>query len=768
MDAHKEFIKDSMRQAFYMAEASFEAVGSPPASGGDAWTFPGAETRDMSARIFGVFGAPSAEIPIPGTKQMETVNKYQVVRDTLGWLLAKYRNDDDEPRAIPPDLTGRNDINERLREGDILLYCDLERYTKKNDGTWFNFDNYKEADLTAEEYDDCQNPAEKTAYTAAYVTVPQAGRMVPIQICPGDANKETVKSQLSANIQANLKYEKKTLDDITGSPTGSLLQKLDTLCMIRKKTEPNPDSAPIINQYRMFDATMLHELTHAVHPQYPRIDQEGNSIAETDPVNLQYPKRRPTRDVDTGKDISGAKGGYYWKNVNFLKDNSGRMNADSFAFYGVGARFLKEKGYRILKSGCTEKIKGEYSFATELSGTNIQVDGTWTMPQYKRDLFGFENPLAQSSFAKAPHQSSISPPYPMERRNVSYIIGSASIMTTRTIFAATSYYIPTSAVSLAPPLSSAGTNISSVHVSDRPSGSPSSPGSFGISSTVGTLMSSRSSGLNLASTSAFSFLAGSSTTGTGVSIPITDMFSSTASTTDLAGLISSFWQQTLTTAPVPTREPSSLDVEDLFCTHSLLVGCIAPSGFSFEQLMTATNVAIPTITDISIFPHINVQGVDVVKMSLPTDICNPIPKPSGDGLLGGIFKFGGNIVNGIIDSACNIELPVVKGGHIPKWFNFGKFPHPSSFPPAPDGSPTEAQDPIDPEDPEDPTESPDSSSISCTQTAFVSCRDKSNVLHNKLLYTIYVLRNWIDFNNDNNVFKPDTGGDRVIRTLVEQ
>ena len=83
-----------------------------------------------------------------------------------------------------------------------LLYCDLERYTKKNDGTWFNFDNYKEADLTAEEYDDCQNPAEKTAYTAAYVTVPQAGRMVPIQICPGDANKETVKSQLSANIQA--------------------------------------------------------------------------------------------------------------------------------------------------------------------------------------------------------------------------------------------------------------------------------------------------------------------------------------------------------------------------------------------------------------------------------------------------------------------------------------------------------------------------------------------------------------------------------------
>jgi hypothetical protein len=29
-----------------MAEASFEAVGSPPASGGDAWTFPGAETRD--------------------------------------------------------------------------------------------------------------------------------------------------------------------------------------------------------------------------------------------------------------------------------------------------------------------------------------------------------------------------------------------------------------------------------------------------------------------------------------------------------------------------------------------------------------------------------------------------------------------------------------------------------------------------------------------------------------------------------------------------
>jgi hypothetical protein len=117
------------------------------------------------------------------------------------------------------------------------------------------------------------------------------------------------------------------------------------------------------------------------------------------------------------------------------------------------------------------------------------------------------------------------------------------------------------------------------------------------------------------------------------------------------------------------------------------VDCILPTGFSLERLVTATDVDIPMITDISIFPHINVQGIDVVKLNLRTDKCNPIPKPSGGGFIGGKLKLGSDIVNGIIDSACNIEVPVVKGGKIPKWFNFGKFPHPTSFPPATGGPP---------------------------------------------------------------------------------
>lgn len=184
-----------------------------------------------------------------------------------------------------------------------------------------------------------------------------------------------------------------------------------------------------------------------------------------------------------------------------------------------------------------------------------------------------------------------------------------------------------------------------------------------------------------------------------------------------------FWGQT----PVPTSDPTN--IADLFCTDTALLGCILPTQFSLEKLVTMTEAEIPRITNIDIFPHINVQGVDVVKMNLPNDVCKPLPKPKGGGFLGGVFKVASDVVNGVLDSACNLELPVVKSGNLPKGFNFGNFPHPTSFPPPPCPPNSEPNEPNNPEDPkpEEPTKTPEPSpsqsspSSSCSQTVFSSC-----------------------------------------------
>jgi hypothetical protein len=133
-----------MKQAFVMAQAATEAIGSPLIDGRAGWTFPGPETRDMSARIFGTFeyqSSVTSKKEVIGqdgkvTDQDDEVNKFLVIRgmcrlfhlrttlirytDTFSWLLAKYRNVGDEPKEIPPDMTGRDDINEKLKEGDIV------------------------------------------------------------------------------------------------------------------------------------------------------------------------------------------------------------------------------------------------------------------------------------------------------------------------------------------------------------------------------------------------------------------------------------------------------------------------------------------------------------------------------------------------------------------------------------------------------------------------------------------------------------------------
>jgi hypothetical protein len=142
-------------------------------------------------------------------------------------------------------------------------------------------------------------------------------------------------------------------------------------------------------------------------------------------------------------------------------------------------------------------------------------------------------------------------------------------------------------------------------------------------------------------------------------------------------------------------------------------------------------VHIPEITDLSLFPTVhvrhpdpnfNVPEVPFVKLELPEDKCNPLPKPKAKGLLGAVLNVANKIADTLLDAACHITFPVVEG-ELPDWVNFSVFPDPYNFPPPPDTNPKDPEDPEDPEDPQDPegTKTASSSSSSCSPTQIPSC-----------------------------------------------
>jgi hypothetical protein len=80
-------------------------------------------------------------------------------------------------------------------------------------------------------------------------------------------------------------------------------------------------------------------MSHAVLRQQLLIDDQGNTISETDPVNIKYPNRLNARDQDM-KSIEGKtliKGGYKWRDIYALKDSLGWNNAGKINVLNPGS-----------------------------------------------------------------------------------------------------------------------------------------------------------------------------------------------------------------------------------------------------------------------------------------------------------------------------------------------------------------------------------------------------------------------------------------------
>jgi len=105
--------------------------------------------------------------------------------------------------------------------------------------------------------------------------------------------------------------------------------------------------------------------------------------------------------------------------------------------------------------------------------------------------------------------------------------------------------------------------------------------------------------------------------------------------------------------------------------------------------------------------------VPFVKIKLPKDKCAPMPKAKGGGLLGVVFNLASSVVNGVVDSACHLEFPVIKGGP-PSWLSMDIFPPMGDFPPDPD-------DDEDPETETETTSTPTSTQSSTQSSSSSSC-----------------------------------------------
>ncbi len=98
--------------------------------------------------------------------------------------------------------------------------------------------------------------------------------------------------------------------------------------------------------------------------------------------------------------------------------------------------------------------------------------------------------------------------------------------------------------------------------------------------------------------------------------------------------------------------------------------------------MDARSLYIPEIPDLRAVPTKRVKrdkedpddkAIIFVKLTLPKDKCDPLPKPKAGGLLGLVADVADKIADTVLDAACNLEFPIIKG-NLPDWLDLAKFP----------------------------------------------------------------------------------------------
>ncbi|KAF7922336.1 uncharacterized protein EAE97_011078 [Botrytis byssoidea] len=109
-------------------------------------------------------------------------------------------------------------------------------------------------------------------------------------------------------------------------------------------------------------------------------------------------------------------------------------------------------------------------------------------------------------------------------------------------------------------------------------------------------------------------------------------------------------------------------------------------------IFTASTFYIPSITDLKVFPTLMVKNPDpkgtddteipFVKVTIPDGPCEPLPKVHHGGLFGALFNLGSDLVDGVLDDACHLVFPIVKGVKLPlpEWLVLEIYPPQESFP----------------------------------------------------------------------------------------
>ncbi|KAF2690701.1 hypothetical protein K458DRAFT_326513 [Lentithecium fluviatile CBS 122367] len=717
---HVAMLNRDMTEAFRMIEAAVVAIGQAPQvnAGNALWLFPDTETRDLVGRIFG-----GLNVATTITELQSLEDRYQVIKNTFQYILQNYRNQDAQGN-LQSDSPGLPAVDHHVGDTDILLYCDMNRLIPvpgSKTGEHYVQGGSPETRWPGDQYKACKEHKWLQMSTIIATTSrPFAPNPVFIQICPPTIIKHTgapTSIQKMADVYDGSKQTQKNLIRVKG-----------------KLPLPRQN---LIDFFAMLDLTLVHEMTHAVPKSWP--------------AQLQ----QRTQD---GVDIGPGKG-YEWRNIRKQPPENSWKVSDSLAYFALGARMLEQRAYKITNNGYPAEVDNYiWPGITPNPANMVLVDRTWGGPRAKRDTEEIQNVTDSEQPTLALHhlvprgtKPVMSPLYPRQIANGSVtwatsgssglsggntpsvtpiftsggIIGTSAIPPSLTLSSRTFIYnsskINTSshtngintATHITNPSASttlsAGTKLSNTH-----------PASTTINNLTGN-NSSTSGSLQTAS------IPGSTTS---INSSIAGFVPTIASSTrgpELSSLLSSFWH------PTTTLEPTSTPIAGAFCVSESLVDCVLPIGYHLEKLVIRKDIEIPEVTDISLFPVLkvkkgNLPEIPFVKMELPSDKCNPLPKPSAKEFLGVVLNVAQKAVDTVLDAACHISFPVINGD-FPKGLDFSWFPHPDSFPPPPivpppnepvNSEPTTTKDP-------DPTSSNPSSSTSCRATAVPSC-DVTNII----------------------------------------
>ncbi|KAA8573422.1 hypothetical protein EYC84_005008 [Monilinia fructicola] len=684
-----------------MARLAQVAIGGPVQSVPDSpWGFPDIESRDLAETIF---GSLYQYIPKKGVSSKEDAVvspwNYQYIKNGFEFIVNSFA------WPVPGGATfgtARPDPSiGNLQVTDVMMYCDLSRFSKDTDPTTiFNKGYYvstidKSDRISEEDYAACGSKPSLKLMDAAITQPAGSGLRYPIiQFCPWYLNMLTHAIPPDVNNPNHNLALQKIVDNNLGNLGAYGWRNIYPLGRQPALAYLNADSwayfglaAQQLTQGRRITTSgNISPIRPNVH-----IDLSGslpNTVLVDAPA--QTLKIRELNLTIPG-DIVKAHRGTLERNATGTALISSQTVSTKISLYNRGLGLLTP--LVTATQSASAKLSSN-AYPTASLGTGSQMSFPFS-PSWKNST---RSTIALGTGFSASYKPSYAWPSNLTTFFGSNTVSSSSGLPLLSTFRTSATQLHLSS-SFNTKLSSNSVRISSTSGSVQSSSLTSSsfvsattsldlPGNF-------TRSKYTSSATDSSRTSERGYLSGYTLTSTQPGGFVTVIKSSTlvVSTSDVSLSLCIATDEVnrpwcaLSTGPAPTAT---------FTIPIPWTGYNPISTQNILSLFTASTFYIPSITNLNSFPTLIVKNpnpksnddikIPFVKVTIPKGPCEPLPKVHHGGLLGAVFNIASDIVDGTLDEACHLVFPILKGVKLPLpgWLTLDIYPSQERFPDNPD------------------------------------------------------------------------------------